>query len=122
MDGKHLTKKHVGAGLGVALTLAMAAFVVYRWRTSGFAWREFTASLANVDWTWLALALALILATYVGRAMRWEVMLRPLQKNTSLWRIFSATAIGFTRRRPLWPCWRACPTLSNCKERRCDVL
>jgi uncharacterized protein (TIRG00374 family) len=28
--------------------------------------------------------------------MRWEVMLRPLQKHTSLWRIFSATAIGFT--------------------------
>jgi uncharacterized protein (TIRG00374 family) len=74
----------------------MAAFVVYRWRTSGFAWHEFTKALAGVDWSWLALALALIMATYVGRAMRWEVMLRPLQKHTSLWRIFSATAIGFT--------------------------
>jgi hypothetical protein len=50
----------------------------------------------NVDWSWLTLALALILATYLGRAMRWEVMLRPLQKHTSLWRVFSATAIGFT--------------------------
>jgi hypothetical protein len=76
--------------------MAMAAFVVYRWRTSGFAWHEFTNALAGVDWSWLSLALALIMATYVGRAMRWEVMLRPLQKHTSLWRIFSATAIGFT--------------------------
>ena len=74
----------------------MAGFVVYRWRTSGFAWHEFTTALAGVDWSWLALALALIMATYVGRALRWEVMLRPLQKHTSLWRIFSATAIGFT--------------------------
>ncbi len=74
----------------------MVAFVVYRWRTSGFSWHEFAKALVNVDWTWLALALALILATYVGRAMRWEVMLRPLQKHTSLWRVFSATAIGFT--------------------------
>lgn len=74
----------------------MAGFVVYRWRTSGFAWHEFTKALAGVDWSWLALALALIMATYVGRALRWEVMLRPLQKHTSLWRIFSATAIGFT--------------------------
>jgi hypothetical protein len=74
----------------------MAGFVVYRWRTSGFAWHEFTKALADVDWSWLALALALIMATYVGRALRWEVMLRPLQKHTSLWRIFSATAIGFT--------------------------
>ena len=74
----------------------MVAFVVYRWRTSGFSWHEFTKALVNVDWSWLALAMALILATYVGRAMRWEVMLRPLQKHTSLWRVFSATAIGFT--------------------------
>ncbi len=74
----------------------MIAFVLYRWRTSGFSWHEFTRALVNVDWSWLALALALILATYVGRAMRWEVMLRPLQKHTSLWRGFSATAIGFT--------------------------
>jgi hypothetical protein len=91
-----LTKKYVGAGLGVAATLAMAGFVVYRWRTSGFAWHEFAAALVNVDWSWLALSMALILATYVGRALRWEVMLRPLQKHTSLWRIFSATTIGFT--------------------------
>ena len=91
-----MTRKYVGLGLGIAAALAMAAFVVYRWRTSGFAWHEFTTALAGVDWSWLTLALALILATYVGRALRWEVMLRPLQRHTSLWRIFSATAIGFT--------------------------
>ncbi len=91
-----MNRKYVGAGLGIAATAAMIAFIGYRWRTSGFSWRAFTNALANVDWSWLALALALILATYVGRAMRWEVMLRPLQKHTSLWRIFSATAIGFT--------------------------
>ena len=49
-----------------------------------------------MDWSWLALAVALVLATYVGRALRWEVMLRPLRKDASLWRIFTATAIGFT--------------------------
>ena len=91
-----MTKKYVGAGLAAVATLAMVAFVLYRWRTAGFSWHEFTDSLVNVDWSWLAMALALILATYVGRAMRWEVMLRPLQKHTSLWRVFSATAIGFT--------------------------
>ena len=41
-------------------------------------------------------ALALVLATYVGRALRWEMMLRPLRKDANLWRIFTATAIGFT--------------------------
>jgi uncharacterized protein (TIRG00374 family) len=91
-----LNKKYVGAGAGIAATLGIVGFVIYRWRTMGFSWHEFTKALVNVDWSWLALALALILATYLGRAMRWEVMLRPLQKHTSLWRVFSATAIGFT--------------------------
>ena len=71
-------------------------FVVYRWRTSGFSWRAFADSLRNVDWNWLALALVLILATYVGRALRWEVMLRPLAREASFLRVLSATCIGFT--------------------------
>jgi len=91
-----LTKKHVGVAAGIGLAAALIAFVIYRWRTLGFSWREFAHALVNVDWSWLTLAIALILATYAGRALRWEVMLRPLQKNTNLWRIFSATAIGFT--------------------------
>ncbi len=40
--------------------------------------------------------MVLVLATYYGRALRWEVMVRPLRKDASLWRIFTATAIGFT--------------------------
>jgi uncharacterized protein (TIRG00374 family) len=77
-------------------TCAATAFVAHRWRISGFSWSEFMAALRHVDWRWLALSQALILATYLGRALRWEVMLRPLRKDTNLWRVFTATAIGFT--------------------------
>ena len=91
-----MKKKHLGIAVAVAATLGAVAFVIHRWRTSGFSWSEFVASLSHVDWSWLSLAVALILATYVGRAMRWEIMLRPLNKDASLWRIFTATAIGFT--------------------------
>lgn len=70
--------------------------MAYRWRTSGFSWHDFADALTGVDWSWLALGMALILATYLGRALRWEVMLRPLQNHTSIPRIFSATVIGFT--------------------------
>ncbi|HVO98426.1 MAG TPA: lysylphosphatidylglycerol synthase transmembrane domain-containing protein [Bryobacteraceae bacterium] len=91
-----MTKKYVGAGLAIAAILAVVAFAVYRWRTSGFAWHEFATALETVDWSWLAMSIALILATYVGRALRWEVMLRPLVPRTHLWRLFVATAIGFT--------------------------
>jgi uncharacterized protein (TIRG00374 family) len=108
-----LKKRHLGIGVGLA-ALAAAAWVGYRWRTSGFAWDKFKGSLSNLDWRWMTAALVLILVTYFGRALRWEVMLRPLregilnpaglavpsQKATGLpeglWDIFSATAIGFT--------------------------
>jgi len=70
--------------------------VYYRWRTSGFDWRKFLAALEGLDWSWMVLALALVLATYVGRTLRWEVMLRPMAPEARLGRILVATIIGFT--------------------------
>jgi hypothetical protein len=91
-----LKKRYFGAAVGIAAVLAAVGFVVHRWRTSGFDWGQFAAALRNVDWSWLLPAIALVLATYVGRALRWEIMLRPLRKDPNLWRIFTATCIGFT--------------------------
>ncbi len=89
-------KRRLGVIFAVLAAAAAVTFVLYRWRTSGFSWQAFADSLRNVDWHWLALALLLILATYVGRALRWEVMLRPLARKASLLRVLSATCIGFT--------------------------
>lgn len=80
----------------VAAAIAAIVYAVWRWRGAGFDWNEFGSALRHVDWSWLSLGCALILATYVGRALRWEVMLRPLTQDADLWRIFTATAIGFT--------------------------
>ncbi len=91
-----MKKHHLGAALGILAILAAVLFVSYRWRNSGFAWDKFRAVFINVDWSWLTLALALILATYVGRAMRWEIMLRPLSSRVRLWSLVVATCIGFT--------------------------
>jgi hypothetical protein len=89
-------KRRLGIVFAIAATAAAVAFVLYRWRTSGFSWHAFVDSLRNVDWNWLALALVLILFTYLGRALRWEVMLRPLARQASFQRVLSATCIGFT--------------------------
>src|SRR5690242_18460249 len=93
---KGLKKKHMGIIAGALAALAAVAFVIYRWRTSGFSWQKFYLSLRHVDWSWMALALVLILGTYLGRALRWEVMVRPLTSKPSLWRVLVATCIGFT--------------------------
>ncbi len=93
-ERKSLKKHHLGAA--VAVLAAAVTYVYYRWRDSGFAWTKFIGSLRGVDWSWLLLGLALILATYIGRAMRWEIMLRPLSKTVQLWPLVVATCIGFT--------------------------
>lgn len=89
-------KAQSGVALGIVVAVAAAALVAYRWRTSGFSWHAFASSLEDVDWNWLLLSLVLILGTYVGRALRWEVMLRPLAKNANFVRLLGATCIGFT--------------------------
>ena len=76
--------------------LALTAFLLYRWRTSGFQWSVFLATFEGVHWGWLGLSALVIVITYYGRALRWQVMVRPLREHSSTWNIFIATAIGFT--------------------------
>jgi glycosyltransferase 2 family protein len=101
-------KKHHAAIAVTAAALAALAFVIYRWRTSGFAWGQFIFTIRSVDGLWLGASVALILATYVVRALRWEVMLRPLNcqaaagvasplvKKGRLLGVLMATCVGFT--------------------------
>ncbi|HLH42036.1 MAG TPA: lysylphosphatidylglycerol synthase transmembrane domain-containing protein [Bryobacteraceae bacterium] len=91
-----MTKRHAGAALVLAAALTAVAFVVYRWRTTGFAWKEFLATVQSVDGAWLAASIALILATYLGRALRWQVMLYPLAPRARLRWVLASTCIGFT--------------------------
>jgi uncharacterized protein (TIRG00374 family) len=67
-----------------------------RWLPAHFEWRAFGAAFLRMDWRWMAGAVAITLLTYYGRALRWGVMLRPLRPEPSHWRLFKATAIGFT--------------------------
>ncbi|MGA2183098.1 MAG: lysylphosphatidylglycerol synthase transmembrane domain-containing protein [Bryobacteraceae bacterium] len=80
----------------LAVIAAVAGIVLWRWRGSSFHWDEFAHAFRGLDVFWLTLSIVLILATYYGRALRWEVMLRPIQPNASIARVLSATIIGFT--------------------------
>ena len=91
-----MRKRHAGAALALAAAVAAVAFVIYRWRTSGFAWSEFLATIQNIHGAWLAASIALILATYLGRALRWQVMLHPLARQARLLWVLTSTCIGFT--------------------------
>jgi uncharacterized protein (TIRG00374 family) len=76
--------------------LILAGLAWYRWRTLGFDWGQFFHTLTNLDYRWLAISIVLMLLSYVVRALRWQVMLKPLRPHPDLWGLCSATVIGFT--------------------------
>lgn len=80
------------------LVLCVVGYILYRAAagSGGFDWARFSTTLKSLDPKFTALAILLIILTYFGRAIRWEVMIRPLGPTPSIWRLFVGTAIGFT--------------------------
>ena len=80
----------------MALVVVAGGIIAYRADPTGFTWSEFQASLTGVRWLWLAASIPPILLTYFVRALRWRVFLLPVAPHASLWKITTATCIGFT--------------------------
>lgn len=78
------------------LTVASVMWVGWRVHTAGFQWRTFAATFLQLESRWLAGALACILLTYWGRAVRWRVLLAPLAPASSGYGLLAPTVIGFT--------------------------
>lgn len=75
---------------------ALVWFVHSQLASRGFDWQLVRTGVAGLRWNWLALSLIPIFGTYYGRALRWAVFLKPLKAHPSMWRLTSATVIGFT--------------------------
>ncbi len=75
----------------------LAVLAVGSWqRVKSFDWNAFGAVYRSVHWGWMSVSAALVLGTYLARVLRWQMMIRPLAPQAPAWRIFKATAIGFT--------------------------
>ena len=91
-------KKGPGIPWVALALLGVIGYVLYRAAagSQGFDWVRFRTTLQSMDPWYCALAILFIILSYFGRAVRWEVMIRPLGPTPSLWRLFVGTAIGFT--------------------------
>ena len=78
------------------LVCAAAWYAATVWRGQAFDWQRFAATFRRLNPGYLALAIAFALSTYVGRALRWRILIRPQSPHPNLWKLFVATAIGFT--------------------------
>jgi len=98
--GDHTEAKPKSSKLGWSLLVfvlaAVAVFLALRWRELGFHWDEFAVSFRRINPRCMAAAVFFGLMTYIGRALRWQVLLRPVKQNSSLRNLITATVIGFT--------------------------
>lgn len=76
------------------LSLIVGALFVY-WFVHKLNWLEVWTEVRKANWGQLGLALALLVGTYLVRALRWRELLRPMARP-SLSALFRATMIGFT--------------------------
>jgi uncharacterized protein (TIRG00374 family) len=61
-----------------------------------FDWRIALGSFGRLQWGWIAISVVPIFGTYLVRALRWAIFLRPLKPHPSITRLLSATVVGFT--------------------------
>ena len=94
--------KQAWAGRPVTIILAIAGGLiaggVLFWRLGryDFQWSRFWTTFTQLHSGWLTLGIALVFLTYVGRALRWQVMMRPFAPHARFLKVLSATVIGFT--------------------------
>jgi glycosyltransferase 2 family protein len=75
----------------------LAAWLLHsRVSAAVFDWGLVAATVARLRWPWLLVASIPIFGTFYGRALRWEVFLKPLKARPSMRNLLVATAIGFT--------------------------
>jgi glycosyltransferase 2 family protein len=82
--------------LAIIAVGAVAGLLAWRVQGSGFDWPKFWATFTGLHRGWLAAGVALVFATYIGRALRWRVMMRPFAPHARFGKLLSATVIGFT--------------------------
>ena len=80
------------------IVLAVLAVLVYlQFRTwKNFDWTTFWNQGRHLSLSHILSAIGLIYITYVLRAIRWKIFLRPVRKQASLAGIIPPTVIGFT--------------------------
>ncbi|MBM3738645.1 MAG: flippase-like domain-containing protein [Acidobacteria bacterium] len=80
----------------ILVVMAIAGWYLVRGWREGFQWAKFAGLFRSLDPAWIGAATLIALSTYVGRALRWRVLIRHQKRDPGLWGLVSATAIGFT--------------------------
>jgi uncharacterized protein (TIRG00374 family) len=86
-------KRALISAIVVAVMLGLIYLQVREWQR--FDWGKFWSQTGNVRWLYIVSAIGLIYATYIPRALRWRILLRPVYQTTAR-HLIAPTIIGFT--------------------------
>jgi glycosyltransferase 2 family protein len=80
-----------------AVAAILAALIYMQFRTwKDFDWATFWSEGRQLNPLHILNAIGVVYITYILRALRWKIFLRPVRKNTSTVGLISPTFIGFT--------------------------
>ena len=85
-------KRVLGTSIVVAILGLLIYLQVHAWKK--FDWGTFWNSLADVKWSYVLIAVAVIYFVYALRAVRWRIFLKPVCKTTTA-RLLAPQFIGF---------------------------
>ena len=89
-----MNKKHIVATATVLAVLCLLIYLqVHTWKK--FDWATFWNNTSHVNWEFVVLATAITYYTYVLRATRWRIYLKPMCSTTTA-RLLGPQFIGFT--------------------------
>ena len=80
--------------LKTIISLSVGGLFVY-WFAYKLNWFQVWTEVREANWAQLALAMALLVGTYIVRVLRWRALLKPMARPP-LSALFRATMIGFT--------------------------
>jgi len=76
------------------IPLALAAFLLY-FTFKDFDLQSLWTSIGSADYKWIVLSSIPMTLAHLSRARRWQLLLRPLNRNPSLTRTFLAVMAGY---------------------------
>src|SRR5436305_995005 len=88
-------RRHVALLVLGTVALLVGLWWYFRAHGGQFHWDQFLVTVRTLDPYWMSLAVLLIAFTYIGRALRWQVLMRPVKPNANFAQVLVCTVIGF---------------------------
>lgn len=88
-------KKHISKLIQYILFPAIGIFIIYQLYKDQNAEEIMSVLRNDMDFRWIALSIAIGLLSHFSRALRWQMLIEPVEKQPGLINTFGAVMIGY---------------------------